>query len=225
MKGLDFIRAWREADQARASETCGCEECGCSRCTCTACEGECLCAACDCEECPCGDCECDCEEQAEEASGSEEETMEVHDDGQHMAITGAPGSGKSDAARAMLSQALGEGAAAVVLDPEVISQRWARGLPGVEYASATAEMHAVLLRIGEVVRTRLQAGEDGPRTVVLVEEMNHAAVMLRDYWWWLGGKGQSPALAALDLIAHAGRQAGVCLITTSASRPAASARG
>jgi hypothetical protein len=129
------------------------------------------------------------------------------------------GAGKSTLARFIAAQALYKGCIVVFIDLKRISHTWARGLPNVIYADTPELAHEAFLWLGAEMDRRNEVsvfstndeGEVGAnvgrRIVVIAEEMNLAANRLRSYWLdELKGKGQSPALMALQDVSFAGRQ-------------------
>ena len=155
-------------------------------------------------------------------------------DSPHIGLSMGSGAGKSRTARWLLSQLLYRGAISIVLDVKMISQHWAAwsgALPNVIIARSAAEIHAVLIwlaveldrRNSEALKHADAEGDVpadkahliGPRIVVVAEELNATAKVLRQYWTRKRTKDdptRSPALDALDSLSLMGRQASINVI-------------
>jgi hypothetical protein len=149
--------------------------------------------------------------------------ISVDNDSPHIGLSMGSGDGKSVTARNSAAQLAHHGALIVVLDAKLMSQHWAAGLPNVAYARTPAEIHVLAIWLaGEVDRRNLVAlysadvegkvhASVGPRIVGILEELNVTQAALSDYWKSSGGKGRSPAVAALDKVAFTGRAVNVNL--------------
>ena len=150
--------------------------------------------------------------------------ISVDSDSPHLGLSMGSGDGKSVTARNAAAQLAHHGALIVVLDTKYISQHWCAGLPNVAIAREAAEIHELALWLyGEVTRRKKLAfyyadvesvvhADPGPRIVGILEELNATQSELAEYWKSIGGKGRSPAVAALDKVAFIGRQVGVNLL-------------
>jgi hypothetical protein len=101
-----------------------------------------------------------------------------------------------------------------VLDFKRHSHRWARGLPQVNYCREIEEIHDELVRLGAEGHRRnyiVDTQEDpqvGPRTVIILEEVNATIGKLKRFWAAVRTKDdpkESPALDALREILFMGR--------------------
>ena len=149
--------------------------------------------------------------------------VSVANDSPHIGLSMGSGDGKSVTARNSACQLAHHGALIVVLDTKMMSQHWAAGLPNVAYARTPAELHELALWLfGEVERRNKVAlysadvegkvhAKVGPRIAGILEEMNKTQSVLTAYWKSIGGKGRSPAVAALDDVSNTGRQVDVNL--------------
>lgn len=147
-------------------------------------------------------------------------TVDFDSESPHVGISMGTGAGKSVLTRAIVAQQIRGGARVVVLDPKRVSQSWLVGLPGVEYCRSAPEMHDALIglaveldgRYDEVVQADVEGrpAPDFTRVIVVCEEQNILAGMLRAHWAAVkpqDGPRQSPAVEALASVVHAGRQA------------------
>lgn len=139
-------------------------------------------------------------------------------DSPHFALSAGTGAGKSVFAQVVAVQVLARGGHVVILDRKG-SHRWALGLPGVDYCTTAAQMHAALLGLAALADERntlaFHEAEDwdpGPRHLVIAEELNATIGQLRAYWESVRAKGEpktSPAIAALADLLFMGRAAKV----------------
>ena len=137
-------------------------------------------------------------------------------------MSGASGSGKSIAIRALVAQALHHGAIVLVLDIKRLSHSYLRGLPNVRYCKSVEEIHAALLWLGGEVLRRAEVADEGadldgetdhvnigPRCLIVVEELNATAQRLNAHWRAVRGKDDaktSPAVECLADVSYMGRQ-------------------
>jgi hypothetical protein len=151
--------------------------------------------------------------------------ISVDNDSPHLGMSMGSGDGKSVTARNAGGQLAHHGALIACLDPKMMSQHWAAGLPNFAYARFPAEIHELAIWLAaEVDRRNLIAmfhsdvegkvhASVGPRIAGILEELNVTQAVLSAYWKEdLGGKGRSPAVAALDKVAFTGRQVHINLI-------------
>jgi hypothetical protein len=151
-------------------------------------------------------------------------TVSVDSDSPHIGLSMGSGDGKSVTARNAACQLAHHGALIVVLDSKFVSQHWAAGLRNVAYARTPQEIHDLAVWLaGEVDRRKQLAlwhadvegivhANPGPRIVAILEELNVTQTELSAYWKDTGGKGRSPAVAALDKVSFIGRQVLVNLV-------------
>lgn len=158
------------------------------------------------------------------AAGNKPEYGDYDNNSPHWLLSGGSGVGKSVLAMGLFCQRMHHGAYLVVLDYKRVSHRWAFELPEdrCTYAWRIADIHTMLLRIGDVLEWRRenirQPGEswDAPNRVfptidILVEEINTLTPMLQAYWAEirepsLGHPVQSPAILALKAVLFMGRE-------------------
>ena len=150
--------------------------------------------------------------------------VSVDNDSPHIGLSMSSGDGKSVTARNAASQLAHHGALIAVLDAKLMSQHWAAGLRNVAYARTPEEIHDLAIWMsGEVDRRNDVAlhsadvegkvhARVGPRMIGILEEMNATQSKLAAYWKSIGGKGRSPAVAALDHVSNTGRQVDVNLV-------------
>lgn len=134
-------------------------------------------------------------------------------DSPHWLIAAGSGGGKSILTRLLAAQGLSRGANCEIFDYKRQSHRWAQGLPGVTYHKTIAEMHDALVRLGAEGDFRNVAADDGqpigPRTFLIMEEMNATKVQLDLYWETIREKDdpkKSPAVTAWNSVLFMGRQ-------------------
>jgi hypothetical protein len=137
---------------------------------------------------------------------------DLGEDSPHVGIGGGSGSGKSELLSWIVAQFMRAGCGTVVLDPKYVSHRWLSAIPQVLYCREAAMLHDTILWLDSELRRRglasVQAEEDFPRIVVVLEERNSLQTILREHWVATRPKGapmRSPALAALDRLASQGR--------------------
>lgn len=140
-------------------------------------------------------------------------TVDLALDSPHLGVSGDSGSGKSVLLQALLAQALGKGAIAVVLDLKRHSHRWCQGLHNVIYAKDVGHIHDMMILVGREVQRRNVLADDpdadvGPRLFVILEEANATFDLLAQYWAELrqpGDPKRSPAATALAFTLFTGR--------------------
>jgi hypothetical protein len=148
----------------------------------------------------------------------------VENQSPHAGLSMSSGDGKSVTTRNVSCQLAHHGSLIACLDPKMMSQHWAAGLPNVAYARTPEEIHALAIWLaGEVDRRNLVAlhsadveGEVhanvGPRIIGILEELNVTQHELAAYWKSIDGRGRSPAVAALDKVSNTGRQVRINLL-------------
>ncbi|WP_333758798.1 type IV secretory system conjugative DNA transfer family protein [Streptomyces sp. ISBFB 2968] len=141
-------------------------------------------------------------------------TVDLDAESPHVLMAAGTGGGKSEVMKNIAVQLLHHGAQLVVLDPKRHSHKWAKGLPMVDYYRDTEEIHAALVKLGQIGdhRTRLTDEEDEPdlrRILVIVEEANTLMPRLKKHWDEIKPKGAktSPAIDALGELMFMGRTA------------------
>ncbi|MEV0449782.1 DUF87 domain-containing protein [Streptomyces sp. NPDC050600] len=155
-------------------------------------------------------------------AGNKTVCVDLDHDSPHVLISAGTGGGKSTILRAIACQFLHNGAEAFILDYKRISHGWARGIPGVSYCRDIADIHDALLHLRAEGQRRIRLAEElgddvlaaepervGPRTVILLEEINATMAQLRRYWEKIRESGDpktSPAIDALAEILFMGRQ-------------------
>lgn len=141
---------------------------------------------------------------------------DLDNDSPHVLVCSASGGGTTTILRTLTAQLLHRGARALVLDLKRISHRWAHGLPGVTYCRDIADIHAALIGLHAELKHRIdhitQHGDvdDLPRRTVVFEAADTTLRNLTRYWDTVREKGDpktSPAVAALEELLFAGRQA------------------
>jgi hypothetical protein len=150
--------------------------------------------------------------------------VSVDSDSPHIGLSMGSGDGKSVTARNAASQLAHHGALIAVLDTKFVSQHWAAGLRNVAYARTPEEIHELALWLADEVDRRKKLAlyhadvegivhaNPGSRIVAILEELNATQGELSAYWKSIGGKGRSPAVAALDKVSNIGRQVLVNLV-------------
>jgi hypothetical protein len=145
--------------------------------------------------------------------GGQRVSIDLALDSPHLGVSGDSGSGKSVLLQALLAQALGKGAIAVVLDLKRHSHRWCQDLPNVVYAKDVAHIHDLMILVGREVQSRNVLADDptadvGPRLLVVLEEANASFDLLSQYWAEMrepGDPKRSPAATALAFTLFTGR--------------------
>lgn len=153
--------------------------------------------------------------------GSRPVVLSLHEDSPHMAVSAGSGAGKSVFAMLVAVQVLARAGRVVILDRKG-SHRWALNLPGVDYCTKPAQMHAALIRLAELADERntlaLHEPEDwnpGERVLVICEELNATIGQLVNYWAVTRERGEpkkSPAVSAIADILFMGRSAKVNML-------------
>jgi hypothetical protein len=142
--------------------------------------------------------------------------ISLKDDSPHIACSAGSGAGKSVLAQLIAVQVLARGGRVVILDLKG-SHRWALGMPGVDYCTTPAQMHAALLKLAALANERntlaLHEDEDwdpGERVFLIAEELNATMTQLRDYWSDVRQPGESkvsPGVKAFRNLLFMGRSA------------------
>lgn len=143
-------------------------------------------------------------------------------DSPHIAVSAGSGAGKSQLIRVMIMLALRWGWGVVVLDWKEVSQAWCEGLPGVLYVRDIEDIHDMAVRLGEEVDLRKVLRRKDPsmtgkaKVLVVAEEMNMTAALLKTYWDNLRQTAEpeekatmplrSPAVDGLMKVNFAGRE-------------------
>lgn len=141
----------------------------------------------------------------------------------HIAISGGSGTGKSVLLKFLLGQRMHLGTGLIVLDYKRVSHRWAHNLPGCVYAWRLADMHDLLVLVGEELERRLETvlpednDPDADMQVfqvvdIVLEEINSLSMMLRAYWAEIrqpGDPSESPAMMAVKRGVNMGREFGM----------------
>lgn len=147
-------------------------------------------------------------------------TVDLKRDTPHVLVSAGSGAGKSVVARSMATQALVKGAHVAFLDVKLISHRWAKSLPGVDYAAEIHEIANVLVSVGAEIRRRNKIIEafpgdvddalaDEPRIIIVVEEINSMMEELREFERSLPPRGVYKPTRAFGDIMNMGRAAKV----------------
>lgn len=140
----------------------------------------------------------------------------------HIGMSIATGGGKSTTARGLIMQHLHSGGIALILDPKMDSQLWARGLPNVRYADTAQEIHEALLWLSDELDRRSTVTKEhadirgdvdpalvGPRLMVVGEEINTLEIDLMRYWRTIRDPRNDPikpvSLSALGRSLNMGR--------------------
>ena len=140
----------------------------------------------------------------------------------HLGMSIATGGGKSTAMRGLLMQHLHHGGIALILDPKMDSQLWARELPNVRYADTAQEIHEALLWLSDELDRRSTVTKQhadirgdvdpalvGPRLMVVGEEINTLEIDVMRYWRTIRDPRNDPirptSLAALGRSLNMGR--------------------
>ncbi|OII61193.1 hypothetical protein BJP40_06605 [Streptomyces sp. CC53] len=108
--------------------------------------------------------------------------IDLDSDSPHVLISAASGGGKSVILRSIAAQALAAGNKVAFLDVKRHSHRWAKNLPGADYASTLPEIGDALVALGMEVHRRneivdsfpgpVEEAPVGERIIVVFEEMN-----------------------------------------------------
>jgi hypothetical protein len=156
--------------------------------------------------------------------GGKPVVISFQDDSPHIALSAGTGAGKSVLAQLVALQVLARGGRVTILDIKG-SHRWAIGMPGVDYCTTPAQMHAALLRLADLADQRNtdafheeEGWDPGPRHLVICEEMNATTSRLKDYWEDVREPGQpktSPGIKALRSLLFMGRSAKVHVLAVA----------
>lgn len=148
--------------------------------------------------------------------GSKPVVISLRDDSPHIACSAGTGAGKSVLAQLIAVQVLARGGRVVILDLKG-SHRWALGMPGVDYCTTPAQMHAALVKLAALANERNglalheeEGWDPGERVFVIAEELNATMTQLRDHWSDVRNSGDpkvSPGVKAFRNLLFMGRSA------------------
>ncbi len=142
--------------------------------------------------------------------------IDLNSEAPHVLVSMSTGGGKSKLFQALIAHFMSHGAWIVVLDVKRHSQKWLRGLAGVDYWRDMEQIHSALIRIAAEGDRRNRIADDWEgageppftRIVIGMEELNETIVNLQ--LWWddvreTGDPKKSPAVRALSRILFMGR--------------------
>lgn len=150
--------------------------------------------------------------------------VDLDSDSPHVLLSISSGGGKSAMLRLIAMQELARGNQVVICDFKKVSHKWARGLAGVHYARTVEEIHDAIIAVYQEGMQRydvIEAAEaddyvyEGPRLILLMEEMNATISKLNTYWAKIREPKEprlSPAIEAFNDILFMGRQAKIHVI-------------
>lgn len=155
-------------------------------------------------------------------------TAHLAGDSPHIAVSAGSGAGKSEHIKSIIMQALRWGWGVVILDWKEVSQGWCEDLPGVLYVRDVEDIHDMCVRLGEEVEVRkklYRRDKDMPgkaKVLVVAEEMNITAPLLKSYWDSLRQTAEpeeratmplrSPAMDGIMKVNFGGRQFGMFMV-------------
>lgn len=141
----------------------------------------------------------------------------------HLMLAGGTGAGKSVLLGLIIMQTLAKGGRVIVIDPKRTSvNKKLRNLPGIAVVTTVEEMASALIAVSVEVDRRYtwieNVAEDNepdpswPRVLLVVEEINTATRLLKD--WWKSNRAKNdpttpPSLSALQAVLLMGRQSRV----------------
>jgi hypothetical protein len=148
--------------------------------------------------------------------------LDLNTQAPHIGMSISTNGGKSTTGRGALMQHLHNGGIALVLDPKMDSQLWARELPNVRYADTAQEIHEALLWLSRELDRRSRVTKQyadirgdvdpalvGPRLMVMAEEVNTLEIDVAAYWRTIRDPRNDPikpvSLAALGRALNMGR--------------------
>ncbi|WP_424893237.1 hypothetical protein [Streptomyces sp. XH2] len=121
--------------------------------------------------------------------------------------------GSTTILRTLTAQFLHQGAHALILDPKLLPHLWAKDLPTVTHRGNVAGIHDALVGLAAELQRRINFDgdlDDVPRLMVVLDQADTTLRQLTRYWETFRQKDdpkQSPAVAALEDVLYAGRQA------------------
>ncbi|MGW2601209.1 hypothetical protein [Streptomyces klenkii] len=131
----------------------------------------------------------------------------------HVLVCTGTGGGSTTILRTLTAQFLHQGAHALVLEPKRVSHLWAKDLPTVTHRGNVAGIHDALVGLATELKRRIDLDDDldgVPRLMVVLDQADTTLRQLTRYWETFRQKDdpkQSPAVAALEDVLHAGREA------------------
>jgi hypothetical protein len=114
--------------------------------------------------------------------------IDYEQDAPHVALSGAPGTGKTTLLRFLLAQRMSHGVGVIFLDLKRWSHRWAHKLPDdrAQYWYRVTDIHNSLVALGEELQRRIECDESELGSFreldVVVEEINSLKSALTAYW-------------------------------------------
>jgi hypothetical protein len=156
------------------------------------------------------------------AGGGDPVTVDLLTDTPHVMVSAGSGAGKSVLARSIATQFLVKGGNVVFLDVKLISHRWAKNLPGTDYASEIHQIANVLVSVGAEVKRRMRIIDEfpgpideapiGPPVMLIAEELNSMMEELREFEKSLPNRGVYKPTRAFGDIMNLGRAARVHVV-------------
>jgi hypothetical protein len=152
-------------------------------------------------------------------------SVDLDMDSPHILLSMGSGAGKSVTVRWLASQAIAKGWAVILMDYKQdhywCADLMAAEVPGVLYLRKIPDIHKALIKLQEVREWRsdidfeYRGKAPMQRALIIFEEMNATADLLREYWRKIKVKGdpqKSPALTAFGQLSYAGRSASMNLV-------------
>lgn len=145
---------------------------------------------------------------------------ELDTDSPHIAVSARAGGGKSTILRSLICQILSHGGRAILCDVKRVSHLWAKNLHGIIYLRDPGDIHEALIAAAAESDRRysileeadseaeLKSMDVGPRTVIVLEEVNTLIKRLQAYWESVReptDPKRSPAIDALNELLCMGR--------------------
>jgi hypothetical protein len=110
-------------------------------------------------------------------------SISITGDTPHGAVSAGSNGGKSELLKGKIMQAGHKGWWSLILDWKEESQEWAKGLHGIRYKTALADIHDACIQVGEEIEWRKSnQGAPRPKLLVVLEEWNITSALLTDYW-------------------------------------------